>query len=108
MTELRLRNPQWTAKDLESWALCWAELWHAGVRWEWSDDDAWNPEIDHRVKVEAHEPDSLDGYIPLPETAVLLQLWAGVRTCTIEVSDTCHYELESLVDRRCRVQVRVA
>ena len=112
--KLAVRNPAWTAATINDWRLCWAELWAAGVSWEWEDDDyAWRPDGDswgpgvHHICMDVDDPAGLEGYIPLPDTAVLLQLLAGVKSCTVEVSDTCHWLLERLVEARCRVPVRV-
>jgi len=109
MTELRLRNPRWNPGDLESWAECWSNLWAAGVRWEWREGDtAWWPPSGHIIHVDDDQFDALDDYIPLPDTAALLQLWSGVRQCTVDVCDDCELALRGLVDSRCRVPVRVS
>mgnify|MGYP003139865681 CR=1 FL=1 len=75
---------------------------------EWqSHDRGWNPESgDYWYAVQGPIAPS-DGYVPLPDTAVLLQLLTGVRACTVSVTDTCHWVLERLVESRCRVEVRV-
>ena len=45
--------------------------------------------------------------IPLPDTAVLVQLLAGARQCDINITDTAYWKLEQLVKSRCRVEVKL-
>lgn len=108
--KLAVRNPAWTEADINDWRLCWAELWAAGVSWEWQNRDraGYVSESLSTVTV-GTERDAveMEGWFPLPDTAVLLQLLSGVKSCTVEVSDTCHWLLERLVETRCRVRVRV-
>ena len=108
MAELRFRNPCWTDADMSDWESCWAELWSLGTRWEWTPGDvAYRPGM-IPIRVSAEGASQMGGYLPMPDTACLVQLWAAARSEDLPVTDGCYYRLEALVQRHCGIRISVS
>jgi hypothetical protein len=105
---LNIYNPQWTPTELSDWELIWSELWEAGIHWQWKECDyAWDHKSARISWAKILLDEAAVNPIPLPDTAVLIQLLAGVRQCDLNITDTAYYKLRQLVKSRCRVEVKL-
>jgi len=105
---LNIYNPQWTPNELSDWELIWSEFWEAGIHWQWKEYDyAWDHKSGRISMAKLFLEEASSTPIPLPDTAVLIQLLAGARQCNVNITDTAYWKLEQLVNSRCRVDVKL-
>jgi hypothetical protein len=60
------------------------------------------------IRVAAEGASQMGGYLPMPDTACLVQLWAAARSEDLPVTDGCYYRLEALVQRHCGIRISVS